>query len=270
MKIKNIAKKGYNSVAETWHKSRLTTLENCEDIRLLKQNRPHLFVEKPAMESKLPDLSGKTVLCLGCGSGEESRMILRRNPRKLVGVDIAEKLISIAKESVDGAEFYCMDAENLKFKDSSFDYVYSSLMLDYFESWEKVMSEVYRILRNGGVFLFSNLHPVKWSAERVKDSDGKATESVIGFRKDIKSGEIEIKGNYLGTILHNEVWNNGMRISYYTKPISLMFKEVRNAGFNVIDIDEPKAIAEAKKHDIGYWGIKQKIPDFVIFECQKP
>lgn len=270
MDVKQKAKKGYNSVAEVWHKSRITTIENYfGDIRLLKQNRPHLFVEKPAMMEKLGDIKGKSVLTIGCGSGEECVAILEKQPKSITGVDIAENLIEIAKKTVKNVEFLVMDVEEMKFEDQSFDLVYCSLMMDYFESWEKVLKEVYRVLRPGGIFLFSGLHPVKWSAESIKDKDGKSTISWMGFEREPKTGTAKIHGDYLGTILHEEVWNNGMEISYFTKPISLMFKEIRSVGFNVIDISEPKAIESAKKHDESYWQIKQRIPDFVVFECQK-
>lgn len=270
MDIKTKVKKGYNSVADVWHQSRLTTMENVIDTRLLKQNRPHLFVEKPAMMSRIKSLVGKNVLTIGCGSGEECQSLLSKNPSKLTGVDISDKLIEIAKKTVKDVDFFNMDAEKLEFDDNTFDFVYCSLMMDYFESWDKVLGEVFRVLKPGGLFQFSNLHPVKWSAESFKDIDGKSVRTSMGFEKDPVTKKVDIHGNYLGTILHEEVWNNGMEISYFTKPISLMFKEIRNAGFLVNDIDEPKAIVEAKKHDIGYWEIKQRIPDFVIFECQKP
>jgi len=270
MDIKSKVKKGYNSVAEVWHKSRITTFKDGADTRLLKQNRPHLFVEKPAMMSRIKSLSGKNVLTLGCGSGEECQEILLKKPDKLTGVDISDKLIEIARSTVTGVEFFNMDAENLEFENQTFDFVYCSLMMDYFESWERVLNEVYRVLKPGGIFQFSNLHPVKWSAESFKDSDGKSVRTSMGFEKDPKTKKVDIHGDYLGTILHEEVWNNGMEISYFTKPISLMFKEIRNAGFLVNALEEPKAIDEAKEHDMGYWEIKQKIPDFVIFECQKP
>lgn len=269
MDVKQTVKKSYNEAADLWHQSRLTTVDNSTDEKLLKQNRPHLFIEKPAMYSMVPNLSGKDVLCLGCGSGEECDFIFSKNPKSLTGVDISEELIEIASQDFPQGTFKAMDAENLDLTDNSFDFVYCSLMLDYFEHWEKVIAEVHRVLRKGGTLLFSNLHPVKWAAENTVDEDGKATGAILGYQKDPQTGETRIFGDYLNTQVHHMKWMKNMDISFYTKPISEMFQEVTDAGLQVINIMEPKAIAEAQRVDRTYWEINQKIPNFIIIKAIK-
>ena len=39
------------------------------------EKRPHRFIEKPMMRELLPNLDDKKVLMLGCGTGEESKML---------------------------------------------------------------------------------------------------------------------------------------------------------------------------------------------------
>ncbi|MBU2567031.1 hypothetical protein KKG46_05765, partial [Patescibacteria group bacterium] len=56
----------------------------------------HSLYEKPAMYSLLPSLKGKTVLSLGCGSGEDSHHLQKKGAKKSVGIDITNKLIDIA------------------------------------------------------------------------------------------------------------------------------------------------------------------------------
>lgn len=269
MNIKQKVKNSYNETASLWHESRITTPENSKNEKLLKQNRPHLFVEKPAMYSKVPDLSGKDVLCLGCGSGEECEFIFSKTPKSLTGVDISKELIKIAAENFPKGIFKTMDAENLNLPNNSFDFIYCSLMLDYFEHWGKVMREIYRVLKKNGTLLFSNLHPVKWAAENTVDEDGKATGALLGFQKDPVSGDVKILGDYLNTQVHNMKWMKNLDIYFYTKSISEMFNEVTGAGLQVMDILEPKAIDAAKSVDKSYWEINQKIPNFIIFEAQK-
>jgi ubiquinone/menaquinone biosynthesis C-methylase UbiE len=269
MNIKEKAKQGYDNAAEEWHKSRITDFSEDADNKLLKQNRPHLFIEKPAITSKIPDLKNKDVLCLGCGSGEECEFLLTKNPKKITGVDLSEKLIQIANHTYKNIEFLSMDAENLTFKPECFDFVYSSLMMDYFKSWDKVLTNVYKVLRKKGVFLFSTLHPVKWGARKINDADGKSLGALIGFEKDPTTGTCKIYGDYLNTTLHEEIWMKSISLSFYTKSISTMFHEIVSAGFSVTDIVEPKAILKAKEYDEVYWEINQRIPNFIIFECQK-
>lgn len=206
---------------------------------------------------------------MGCGSGEETEFLLTKKPAELFGVDISEQLIAIAKKEYPKVHFSVMDAENLIFPDNRFDFVYSSLLIDYFESWVKILSEVRRVLVPNGIFLLSDLHPVKWAGEKLNDADGKATGSLIGYNKDPETGKQVIYGDYLNTVMHSEIWMKQMEVSSYTRPISKMFRELTAGGFSVLDILEPKAVEETKKYDIDYWEVNQKIPNFIIFECQK-
>ncbi len=270
MDVKTAVTKAYDGAADLWHKTRETSFDNYKDIKDLKQNRPHLFIEKPAMTARIPDLTGKDVLCLGCGSGEECDFILSKNPKSLIGVDISKELIKIATQNFGRAKFYVMDAEKLTFDDQSFDFVYSSLLLDYFESWDVVLGQVFRVLRHGGAFLFSNIHPVKWGAEATTDEDGKKIGALLGFAQDHKTGKQHIYGDYLNTVLHQETWMKSIPIYYYSKPVSDMFNAVISAGLVVQALYEPKAIPETKGYDPEYWEINQKIPNFIIFETKKP
>jgi ubiquinone/menaquinone biosynthesis C-methylase UbiE len=239
------------------------------DEKLLKQNRPHLFIEKPAMYSKVPDLSGKTVLCLGCGSGEECRFLLSKNPAKICGVDFSENLIAIARDTVPDVEFEVMDAESLKFDNETFDFVYSSLVFGHIEKWNRALGEVYRVLKPGGILLFSQTHPVKKAARTVEDEDGKTTSALLGYKSDPKTGKSEVWGDYLNLVLHKEIWMKKIDAYFYTRPLSEMFREIVRARFRVLDIVEPRPIVETKQYDEEYWKIHQKIPSFVIFECKK-
>ena len=53
--------------------------------------RPHRFIEKTMMRELLPNLTGKKVLMLGCGTGEESLMLNEFG--NLNGFDIMLKFI---------------------------------------------------------------------------------------------------------------------------------------------------------------------------------
>lgn len=76
------------------------------------------FIEKPMMLSMLPNIEGKRILLLGCGTAEESEMLSKYNPKKITGIDISEKSIAIAKESYPNCNFYVGNMLNLSFKKS--------------------------------------------------------------------------------------------------------------------------------------------------------
>ncbi|MEI8143741.1 MAG: hypothetical protein WCG48_03970 [Candidatus Berkelbacteria bacterium] len=49
----------------------------------------HKFIEKPEMYRILPDLSGKKVLCIGVGMGDEAEY-LRNLGAEVIGIDLSE------------------------------------------------------------------------------------------------------------------------------------------------------------------------------------
>ena len=49
------------------------------------------LLEQPAMAELLPNLSGKAVLDLGCGFGQNCKDFVCRGAKRVVGVDISEK-----------------------------------------------------------------------------------------------------------------------------------------------------------------------------------
>lgn len=270
MDVKSKVKKFYGEFADEWSRSRDAVPGQKTDPKLMKQNRPHYFIEKPAMFSELPDnLNGKSILCLGCGSGEECFEISKKGA-KVIGVDLSDKLIAKAKVKYPSIEFVQMDAEELKFSDKKFSIVYSSLVLNYLKDWDRVMSEVYRVLKPGGIFIFSDVHPVKWASEKINDADGKSKSVLMGFDKDEKTGKTKIFGDYLNVKAHTEIWMNRIEVTHFTRPIYLMFRAIVKAGFTVKDLYEPKAIPETKKYDPEYFEINQRIPNFIIWRCLKP
>ena len=140
------------------------TIKCAEKMRSGK-NIKHTYLEKPAMYQKLPDLKGKTVLCIGCGTGEECIHIKSLGAKRVVGIAISKERINFLKKDNLDLEFYTMDMERLDFPDNSFDFIYSSLALHYSKDWTKILHKVYKILKKDGTFLFSTHHPIKWGAE---------------------------------------------------------------------------------------------------------
>jgi len=230
------------------------------------KNIAHEYLEKPVMYSRLPDLNGKKVLCLGCGTGEECSH-LNNIVGEVVGVDISESLINYARQSYPELEFHVMDMENLEFEDESFDYVYSSLVMHYVDSWTKTLSEIKRILKPNGTFLFSTHHPATWGAERNRSETERS--SLLGYKKHLKSGEAETIGDYLNTQKIDDVWFGDFSVTFYHRPFELMFDDIIESGFKIKKVLEPKAIEATKDVDPIFHKIRDKIPIFVIFELQK-
>ncbi|ELA7315561.1 malonyl-ACP O-methyltransferase BioC [Vibrio alginolyticus] len=108
---------------------------------------------------KLPEnLTGKRVLDLGCGTGYFSQLLQQRGAEVVCG-DISQAMLDKAEQRCGAVRMHYQvaDAENLPFDDDSFDYVFSSLALQWCTDLSYPLKEVRRVLKNGGKAWFSTL-----------------------------------------------------------------------------------------------------------------
>jgi 2-polyprenyl-3-methyl-5-hydroxy-6-metoxy-1,4-benzoquinol methylase len=131
------------------------------NLRKREVNANNLF-EIPTLYSLMPELQGKKILDLGCGSGERCKDYIARGAEKVVGVDISEKMLEVARRenSNPNITYINMPMEDIGCIEESFDVVISSLAFHYVEDFQGVVENVYSLLCDGGIFLFSQEHPI--------------------------------------------------------------------------------------------------------------
>jgi ubiquinone/menaquinone biosynthesis C-methylase UbiE len=225
----------------------------------------HSLYEKPAMYKLLPDLTGMTVISLGCGSGEDCDHLKKIGANKVTGIDISEAMIKIAKNSYPDCSFQLMDMEKLDFPDNHFDFAYSSLAIHYVEDWTKVFSEVYRVLKSSSFFLFSCNHPVSSSMEVTRDDEDFSIKE-LSRTKNRKKDSVEIVGNYMGRTSHIQ---RSFEVTTWYKSFGEMFNELSQANFVIRDLVEPLPLSKMKQVSPTNYLTLQKIPSFLIMKLQK-
>ena len=105
------------------------------------------------------DLSGKDVVEVGSGRGGGASYIARNlKPKSMLGIDLADKAVDFCNNhyTVAGLSFRQGDAEKLPLADASVDAVVNLESSHCYSSMERFLAEVYRVLRPGGHFLFSD------------------------------------------------------------------------------------------------------------------
>jgi len=144
--------KEWNDAAESW----VDFVRKGKDYYRDELNNPETF-------RLIGDVRDRLVLDLACGEGYNTR-ILARKGAKVTGVDFSEKLIELAKreeakEKLDIC-YRVLDATDLKeFSSNYFDVVACFMSLQDIENYKKAISEVARVLKNLGRFVFSVPHP---------------------------------------------------------------------------------------------------------------
>jgi SAM-dependent methyltransferase len=102
-------------------------------------------------------LPGGTGLDLGCGDGKLMRILLDAigaSPA-LVGVDLDPLETRDASASGVYRRVHTVPGDRIPEPDASFDFAFSNSVLEHIDDIEPVIAEIARLLRPGGVFLFT-------------------------------------------------------------------------------------------------------------------
>jgi SAM-dependent methyltransferase len=101
-----------------------------------------------------------SVLDVGCGEGQISRLAGYLGASRVVGLDPTWAQLSVARER-GGPPAYCRGvADALPFPEHSFDAVVACLVFEHIEAVDEALAEVGRVLKPGGRFLFFLNHPL--------------------------------------------------------------------------------------------------------------
>lgn len=98
------------------------------------------------------------VLDLGCGDGLNIEIFKELGIKNVVGVDISEKLIKQAKQKNPNTEFYVGSADNLPFKNNSFDVVFVDSVFHHIIDYDLTVKEIKRVLKKNGLLCFIEPH----------------------------------------------------------------------------------------------------------------
>lgn len=123
---------------------------------------------------------------IGCGLGMFSYCLLSRAPGlALRASDISQYAVDVARKKLakfNNAQVETGDAENVSLPTSSFDAVISLDVVEHLLHPESMISEVSRILRPGGVFLFTTPNGRSIGARFKRRASKAQLASVAGSR----------------------------------------------------------------------------------------
>lgn len=231
----------------------------------------HSYYEKPAIRKIFGDLSGKSILNIGCGSAVDTQWLIENGAGSVTGIDLSKGLIAVGKGKYPHLDLRIMDMETLEFEDASFDLLVSSLAIHYLPDWTRALKEANRVLKPGGRYVFSCGHPIDSAMKYSHEGD--TYTALLGRGKNKKTGEVEYIGDYLkpdsnGTSeLAMPIRN--LKVITYTQTFSNMVRYIREAGFTIEAAIEPLPIEQMKIVDINTYNKLRRFPSFIIWELRK-
>lgn len=257
----------WNEAAESW----ADFVQEGKDYYREEMNNPAFF-------SLIADVKGIQILDLSCGEGHNTR-ILAKMGATVVGVDFSEKMIELArqkeKEEKLGIRYYVSDAASLKeFSSSHFDMVTCFMALMDIERYEDAISEVARVLKKNGRFVFSITHPCfEWGVpiDGEHIADWKYEEGTENTSNE-KALYIEVR-RYNDIVKYKVPWTmkrlvKSFRTTSFHRTFTDYFQALSKNGFLVAKLVEPKPTAEGTlKHPSLRKHVK--IPHSVVIEAIK-
>jgi ubiquinone/menaquinone biosynthesis C-methylase UbiE len=117
-------------------------------------HNPLMRAEQRSMLEVWPNVAGKRVLDLACGSGRYCNLLCEANAAHVVALDFCAPML----EQVAATSRVCASMMQLPFRSAVFDAVVSGLAVGHATDIRQWMSEVARVLRPAATLLYSDFH----------------------------------------------------------------------------------------------------------------
>ena len=248
--------------AEAWTVMSRRGYDRCRDL-----------FNTPTFLRILPEIDGLQGLDIGCGEGGNTRL-LAEHGATMHGIDIAPTFIKYATdaetENPQGITYQVANAAQLPFEDESFDFATAFMSFQDIADQSTAISEAFRILKPGGFFQFSIIHPCfqtpKWGW--VLDEDGKRVSLTVGDY--FRDGTCRMEEWTFGAApkeLQDEYPK--FKTPYFEQTLSTWLNMLLATGFRLEHFAEPYPDDETlEKHPEKYDA--RIIAWFLIIRCRTP
>ena len=105
------------------------------------------------------DKNPKTVLDIATGTGDLAILMTETSAEKIIGLDISAGMLDVGRKKIeakklsDKIEMILADSENMPFEDNTFDAITVAFGVRNFETLEKGLAEILRVLKPNGIFV---------------------------------------------------------------------------------------------------------------------
>ena len=247
--------------AEAWTAMARQGYDRCRDL-----------FNTPTFMRILPEVKGLRGLDIGCGEGHNTRLLARRGA-SMTGIDIAPTFVRYAEEAEHehplGIAYLEGTVSCLPFADQEFDFATAFMSLQDIPDQDGALREVFRVLRPGGFFQFSIIHPCFQTPKFgwVRDDEGHKVAFTVGDYFRDKGYRIE---EWTFGAAPEELKNRypKFKTPYFEHTLSSWLNMLLRAGFQLEAFAEPTPDDETlRKHPEEYDA--RIIAFFLIVRCRK-
>ena len=239
--------------------------EIAAEYKRAKQQPWRLHLEHFTLFKLLGDLRGKSAIDLACGEGFYTRFIKRHGAARVVGVDISQGMIALARQEEEsnrlGIDYLLQDAKQLEI-DETFDVVVAGYLLNYAQTYDQLLEMCLAIthhLKPGCRFVTVNNNP-QHSVEYFLST------RKYGFIKRAQGPLLE--GTPVDYVFFLD--EQSFSITNYHLSVETHESAFKAAGFQHITWHNPELSAEiVDDTERKYWSDFLEHPSVVFIECVK-
>ena len=218
------------------------------------------LIEIPIMKDMLPDLKGKRILDLGCGNGGMSKYFIEKGAKSVLAIDLSSNMIKEAKEknNAENITYVVLGMEDISKIEGKFDIVFSSLAFHYVKDYDKLVKDIYNLLDENGILIYSQEHPIATASK---------------YHKEMKSYIFLDEKRYYVVSNYNEngerkmFWNVDGVIKYH-RNFSYIINTLIQNKYNLLEVRESTASEEAIKLNSKYENQNDR-PYFLFIKASK-
>lgn len=208
------------------------------------------LIEIPIMKEMLPNVKNKSILDLGCGAGDMDKYFINEGAKRVLATDISENMINVANavNNHENIEYKVLKMEDISSINEKFDIVYSSLAFHYIENFNKLLSDINKLLNPNGILIFSQESPINMANSKYSDDDKR--------KYDVGDIRYFIIDNYCKEGERQVWWNDTLVTKYHRTYATIVNTLIKN-NFEIMEIKDSYATPEAialcpkYKHQIG-------------------
>lgn len=226
-------------------------------------------IEWPCIKKMLPSLHQKKILDLGCGTGRFDFLFEKENPFSILGIDISEEMLNIAKEKAvnkgSNVEFVKGDISNFRtYIDGKFDFIFSSSTFHYISDLKGLFDNIYNALDEKGICVISVMHPV-YTAQYPVDKNGEFPSDDEWIVRYLDKSE---RAYIQPWIEYNDNIKDYLSTSYHYT-VGDYFNAIISAGLKIERVEEPYPPEKWKQDNYNRYNAFIETPSYMIVRLTK-
>jgi SAM-dependent methyltransferase len=211
-------------------------LSSAYEAHSVREDSFDTLLDYPAQKKAIGDISGKSILDLGCGSGRKAFEFVIAGAEKVVGIDVSSQFIDAwkSRDKPKNLFFYRGDISHLEriteIANERFNIVTCFQALGYSTDLSGTIAFIREHSKENARFILTTAHPFRFAIEKFEAA---GMPYGVAYRD-------ENEYSYTST------WDSNVIVSHRTPMISTCLNTVLRNGFWLDAIHEPDLSNEQK------------------------